>query len=84
MNHGQGLEPEEIELDEPDFLHVPHRVLGRDFVVGALVQRDVVRQRLVGDHDAGGVGGGVSGKALERAGRRHQLPDLGIGIRQLL
>ena len=83
VNHGQGLEPKEIKLDQPDFLHVAHGILRHDFVVGPFVKRHVVGERLLGDDHPGGVRRGVPRQPLQRLRRSHQLPDLGIGLGQL-
>ena len=52
---GQRLQAEEVELDEADPLDVVHRVLRehRAFLVDE--ERQVLRERSVGDDDAGGV-----------------------------
>ena len=36
VDHGQGLQTEEVELHQADFLHVSHGILGDDFVLGTL------------------------------------------------
>jgi hypothetical protein len=83
VNHRQGLQAQEVELDEADLFHVSHRILGHDFVVGALVERHVIRERSFGDDDAGGVRGGVAGQPLQRPGDGHQFGDLRFGLGQL-
>ena len=44
-------------------------------LLGVLVERDALHQRLVGDDHRGGVHRGVPGAALERAGDCPQLAD---------
>ena len=44
---------------------------------GIPVEGDVLHQRLVGDHDAGGVLASVAGETLEPLGRLPELGDLG-------
>ena len=65
-DHREGLEAEKVELHQPDFFDVAHRILGDDFVVGALIERHVVGERPFGDDDAGRMGRGMTGQAFER------------------
>ena len=39
MNHRQGFETQEIELDQADLFDIGHRILGHDFVVGPFIER---------------------------------------------
>ena len=42
VNHGQGLQPEKIEFDEPDLFQVGHTILCNDLVVAGLIERHVL------------------------------------------
>ena len=67
VDHVEVAQAEEVDLQEAERLHVAHRELGDDFLVGALLlERDDVRQRPVGDDDAGGVDRVLAHEALER------------------
>ena len=68
----QRAQPEEVHLEEADLLEDVHRVLRRD-VVAHLVERDVLLERGVRDHDAGGVLARVAVEPLQAARDRHQL-----------
>ena len=73
----QGAEAEEVHLEEADLLDGPHGVAGDHLgPLRVLVERDVLDQRLVGDHDAGGVLGRVAGEPLQRFGGVPQLCEL--------
>ena len=69
VDHGEGLQAQEVELDESGRLRV---VLGelRDQRVAlvVLVDRDVLPERPVGDDHAGGVKAGLPVQPLERHG----------------
>ena len=52
VNGGERGEPEKIHFQQTDFLQVVHRILGRDFILVALVKRDDFLQRLRGDDHA--------------------------------
>ena len=76
---GQRLEAEEIELHQPDLLHILHAEL-RHRHVGAriAVERNEFLERPVGDDDAGGMGGCVAIESFEFARDVEQPPDVGI------
>ena len=58
---------EEVHLEEAERLDVLHRELRHDLLVGALLlQRQVLGQRAVADHDAGRVDRVLADEALER------------------
>ncbi len=82
-NHREGLETEEVELHQPNFLDIPHRVLGHDFIVGPLVERHMVGEWSFRDHDTRSMGRGVTGESFKRLRVGHQLFDLGIRVNQL-
>ena len=84
MNHRQGFQAEEVELHQADLFDVSHRILGDDFVVGPLIERHMFRERLIGNDDAGRMGGGMARQAFERLGDRHQFLDLRILVDQFL
>ncbi|MCY1493744.1 hypothetical protein D9M68_275870 [compost metagenome] len=69
LQNGQGLQAEEVELDEARLLHPFHVELG-DRHVGAriAIHRHELRQRTVTDHDTGGVGRGVAIEAFDLLG----------------
>ena len=67
-------EAEEVHLEQAERLDVAHRVLGHDRLVGALaLQRQVLGQVAVADHDGGGVDGVLPHEALERPRHVDQL-----------
>ena len=70
------LKPEEVHLEQPQRLDVGHGMLDHDrpLVPGDALQRHDVRQRLLGDHDARGVGPRVAGEALYLEGGVEDLP----------
>ena len=62
----QVREAQEVELEQAQRLDGVHLVLGHQRVrVGRLLERHELGQRLAADDDAGGVGAGVAGDALE-------------------
>ena len=68
LQDAERLEAQKVHFQQADLLD--HRAfILRDDVVGArgLVERDEVRQRLIGDDHAGGVDRGVPGQAFELA-----------------
>ena len=79
LDDRQGLQAEEVELDQPGRLDVGHRVLGDDLVVG-LEAGHVLGQLAVADHDPGRVHARVAVEALERAADLDDLADLGIEL----
>ena len=81
VQHGEGLEPEEVELHQPPLLHPFHVELG-DRHVGAriAVERHQLRQRAVADDDAGGVGGGVAVETFELLGNCKSALDHRLGL----
>ena len=83
VDHGQGLEPEEVEFDQADLFDIAHRVLRHDFVVGPLVEGHMVGQRAFGDDDAGRVRRGMPRQTFQRLRDFHQLGDSGVGVDQL-
>ena len=83
VDHRQGLEAKEVELDQPDFLDVTHGILSDDFVVRAFVQRDVVSEGFLRNHHASCMGGGVPRQPFQGSGHLHEFADLGIGFRLL-
>ena len=65
---------EEVHLEQAEGVDVAHRVLRDDRLVGALaLQRQVLGQVAVADHDGGGVDGVLPHEALERPGHVDQL-----------
>ena len=83
-DHGERPETEEVHLEEPELLDGPHRVLGDDLLaLGVPVERDVLHERLVGDHHARGVLAGVAGQTLEPLGDLPELGDLGPALDRL-
>ena len=62
----QVRQPEEVELEQPERLDRVHLVLRHQRVrVRRLLERHELGQRLAADDDAGGMGRGVAGDALE-------------------
>ena len=85
FEHGQRLEPQEIELHQPRLLDPFHVELGRRhrrFRIA--VERRELDQRPVADDDARGVGRGVGIEPLEPLGDREHFGDLLVGLRRFL
>ena len=77
----QVRQAEEVELQQAERLDPVHLVLGHERVgVRRLLERHQLGQRLAADHDAGGVGRGVPGDALELAGEVDHPLHAGIGV----
>ncbi len=76
---GEGRQSEEVHLEQADLLQGFHLVLGYHaaLALGGAVQGHVLHQRLVGDDDARGVGGGVGGHALQSARGIYQRLEIG-------
>ena len=79
VDEGQGLEAQEVELDQPDLFHALHVELGdhRPGILavrarGDAVQGQAVHQGPVADDHAGGMGGGVTGQGLQGPGHFDQ------------
>jgi len=78
-DRGEGLEPEEVELDQPELFHAAHVELGQHVArLRVAIQRHLLDQRPIADHDTGRVGRGVARQALETARGLEQLRDLPI------
>ncbi len=74
LEHVEVAQAEEVDLQQPERLDVAAGELGHDLLVGALLlQRDVLRQRLVADHDAGSMD---RVRAHEPFQRSRQVDDL--------
>ncbi len=77
-------EAEEVELEQAERLDAVHLDLGHEPVrVGRLLEGHELGQRLAGDHDPGGMRGGVPGHALELLGEVDQAAHLRVGVDQL-
>ena len=91
LDHREVAQAQEVHLQQAQLLHAVHVELGDGapgVVLGILrqLQRQVVDERGVPDHDAGGVHRVLSSKPLERPGGVHDLPRLRllvVGIPQL-
>ncbi len=79
---------QEVHLEQAERLDVAHRVLRHELGVGALLlQRQVLEQRAVADHDAGGVDRVGAHETLERPRHVDDLAHelvLVVGLAQLL
>jgi hypothetical protein len=78
LNDGQGLQPQEVHLEQPDIFDRFFRVLGDWISVFVTRERHEVDQRFVADHDAGGVHAGIAVEAFEQFGVLHDAPQVGI------
>ena len=68
-NTVKSLEAEEVEFHQARLLHPFHVELGHRHVGFRIaIERHQFGQRAVADHDAGGVGRGVAGQALQLPG----------------
>ena len=85
LDHVEVAQAQEVHLQEAERLDVPHPELGHDLLVGALLlQRHVLGQRPVADHDAGGVDRVVADEALERLREVDDLAHERVGVVGLL
>ena len=67
VDHVEVPKAEEVHLQQAERLDVAHRELRHDLLVGALLlERDVLDERPVADHDAGGVDRVLADEPLER------------------
>ena len=74
VDHVEVAQAEEVHLEEAERLDVAHRVLRDELGVGALaLQRHVLDQRAVADHDGGSVDRVLAHETLERARHVDQL-----------
>ena len=71
-----GLQAEEVHLEQAETLDRLHVPLRRDFVAAGLVERHELVDRHRRDDHAGGVHRSVAGQALEAAADIDDLPDL--------
>ncbi len=80
-DHGERLQTQEVELDQPDLLDAAHVVLGHD-VAGArvAVQRHHFDQRARADHHAGCVFRRVARQAFQLAGGLEQPRHLPVRL----
>ena len=87
LEDGQVDQPQEVHFQQAQLGDGAHRELGHgDGAVGPLgasVQRHRVHQRLVGDHDAGGMGAGVTGDAFQTLAGVDQPLDFGVAVVRL-
>ena len=80
---GEIAQAQEVHLQEPGFLDVPHLPLSGDnllglVLVGDLLERHQLLERPVGDHHARGVGADTAVHPLEPAGELQQPGNLEI------
>ena len=80
VENGERGEAEEIHFEEADTLEGVHVVLRGDFVAVGLVDGNEFGERLRRDDHAGGVRGGVTGKAFEAQSDLHQIFEALVGI----
>ena len=82
--HGEGAQPQEVHLEQAELLDRPHGVAGDELrALGILVERNVLVQRLVGDHHGRGVHGSVPRAAFQGPGDLPELLHLGLGADHL-
>ena len=89
LDDGEVAQAEEVHLQEPELLHPVHVELRHDaprVVSGVLrqLERQVVDERGVADHDAGRVHRILAPQPLQRPGRVDDLPGLGLLVVGLL
>ena len=65
VQHRKRSQGENVHLEETDCLQVFHAVLGRDFVLVGLMQRDEFHEGPRRDHHAGSMGGSMAGQAFQ-------------------
>ena len=95
VEHGERLQPQQVELHEAGHLGVLHRELGRRHLRARIaVERNQLAERPVADDDARGMGGGVAvqpfelERYLDQAGDGRIVVALGrkpgLGVERLL
>ena len=75
----QVAQSQEVHLQQAQMLDLGHGELGRQAFIRH-DQRHVGVHRILGDHDAGGVGGTVARQAFQDLGRIHDVPDLRVRL----
>ena len=84
FDHRQGLEPQEVELDQIHILDILPTVLGRQGLLArGFEERSLLPEGLVGDDDAGGMGSGVAVEPLQCQGELPNLSRFGIPLDEL-
>src|ERR1051325_5931564 len=78
-DRSDGAVAEEVHFDEPDRLDRAHLELRHDDAFGGALERQVVRERAVGDHEAAAVDGEVSRRARETGSEAQRLGDARLG-----
>ncbi len=87
---GQGGQPQEVNLEHPQFVHHAHLELGHRLYGGCFccagwaVQRHIVHQRSVSDHHPGGMGAGIAHHAFHIGGGVDQVFEVVFRFVQLL
>ncbi len=80
-------QPEEVHLQQTQVLDAVHLVLGDDgrlldglAGLGLALDRQVLGERILGDHHRGGVDAVLAAQALEALGDIDDLGDVGVGL----
>ena len=78
---------QEIHLEQPEILDAVHLVLGDDrrlldglAGLGLALDRQVLRERIVGDHHGGGVDAVLTAQTLEALGDIDDPGDIGVSV----
>ena len=79
---GQRAQPQKIHLQQSQLLDGGHREL-RDYRLVVFEHRHIAVHRFAGDHDAGGVGGGMARHTLELARHLDELVYLRVALARL-
>ncbi|KAF5069815.1 hypothetical protein DSECCO2_228730 [anaerobic digester metagenome] len=79
LHDGEGAQPQKVHLEQSQFLQGAHGELGDNGFLVAL-QRDILHQGAAGNHDAGGMSGGMARQAFEAQGNVDQLRHPGVGL----
>ena len=87
LDHREVAQPEEVHLQQAELLDPVHLVLGDDRRVprvgarlGLALDREVLGERLVGDHDRRGVDAVLAPQALQPLGDVDHLLRVGVGL----
>ena len=78
--YGQGPQAEEVHFEQAYLFERFHFVPGGELALRCLKKRHVIRQRLIGYHDAGGVRRGVAVESFQFRRDIYKLPDLGVAL----
>ena len=84
LDQGERGQPQEVHLEQREFVQAAHVELRHNFVAVRLVQRDQVFERLRRDDDAGGVHRAVARQAFQAERDLQHIVDARVFLRRLV